>query len=251
LNTIEVGRVLNINGQLPISGNVLISGSDFIAINNTLGNGVIGVKNTGIVSINNLNNNGNVTISAGNGITIQTGPNNTITVTNTLANIFARPCVIRSTSSLVSIIYVSSAYQGTSWSPWGTNVKSFPECPTLFSNDEVELKEGIWALTLIAKTTGGLVTPPCSSCGMTLALVIEDTTTLEKINLQSFYPGLNAGFSTFGAFSDVYIVGQVTLDGYIAPPGTAYRFLVYFVTPGGEQIVWGFPMIQAQMVRIA
>lgn len=238
LDALKPQLVTNINGYvLPDANNNI----NFVAgpgIATRAAVGTLTINNTGIVSVNGLQQ-PNINVVQGVGIQV-TQNASVITVTNTFADIFEQPCVVQSTSSVGFTSYFAApiapppnpGYNPTNWSPFTANTKTYPSCPDVFSANSFFLPEGLWRVSLTSKVAASLATTPCRGCGFSYNIALQDQVTMQYYWIQNFNPSLDsqAGITTLGLLSEMFVSGEVLLNGYIIPPGREFTFIVYFYT---------------------
>lgn len=259
LDAIKPLLVRDINGVTPTAQNLDLVAGPGIAIGGGGSNGQVQVNNSGIVTVNGLNNNGAVTFVADPGITIQQTAPNIINVSNTFADIFQTPCTVRSSASVGGHVYfIATTPQPTFWTGFSfPNVKSDPSCPDIFFGNKYIQQEGIWTLQvniqLIVQFNQG-INPPFDPDGLGAAFSvgIQDDVTLETTWINSYYPTLAGPTDVigFGPSPQTFLVGQVTMNGYVIPVGRQFTFVVYYFNANGKFLTWS-NIAQVISVRIA
>jgi hypothetical protein len=252
LDALKPQLVTNINGYVFPDANNNINFLAGDGISTQVAVGTLRINNTGIISVNGLQV-PNVNIVAGVGIGVARN-DSVITITNTFADIFEQPCVVQSTSSVGLIFYSFGVSQNTGWSAFTPNIKTFPSCSALFSGQSFFLAEGIWRVSLTSNFIAAFQTANnCFGCGFSLSIGLEDQVTFEFYWIASFNPSMNTGTVTqIGLASQLFISGEVVLNGYVLPPGREFKFQVYFYTQafGMNNLLWTFTN-SVKAIRIA
>lgn len=256
LDALKPGLVTNINGQTPTDNNINVIGGDGIMVGAGSQTGTVQLNNTGVVTLNGLNDEGTVIIEAGPGTTVLVN-NNDIIVSNTFADIFETPCTVRSGATGFLVIYANQfifpfPWQPVQWTPFTANTKSDASCPEIFIGDTFTQPLGIWTVQLTAQFLGslGTGTVPGTATGSTLSFGLRNDATDEVTWIQSVYVTLLNNLDVFGSSSPMYIVGQVTMNGYIIPPGQTFTFAAYYNNADFVNMSFGF-FVQVTSIRIA
>jgi hypothetical protein len=256
LNNLKPLLVTNINGVVfpDVNNNIDFLGGAGIGTRAAVG--TLTINNTGIVSVNGLQV-PNVNVEAGVGIQV-TRNDSVITITNTFADIFQQPCIVQSTSSVGFITYFAAPlftglnYPG--WSAFTANTKSYPSCPDVFSVESFFQPEGLWRVSITSQIVAALTSSPCNFCGFSYTIGLQDQVTADIIWIRNFNPSLNSfdGITIIGTGSQIFISGEVLMNGYIIPPGREFKFIVYYYTQavGISNLAWTFTN-SVKAIRIA
>lgn len=258
LDAIKPLLVRDINGVTPMAQNLDLVAGPGIAIGASAG--TVSVNNTGVITVNGLNDDGGVTFVAGPGITIVETPPNIVNISNTFADIFETPCTVRSMASGSVIIYFNQivlpdASQPTQWTPFSSpNTKSNAICPEIFNGSTFTQPLGLWTVQLtvqiVASRSSGAV-PAFGTTGV-WAFGLKDDVTDEIKWLQSYYGTLVSNLDVLGVPPNPlqYLVGQVTMNGYVTPVGRTFTFVAYYENQDFVQMFTSM-IVQVTSIRIA
>jgi hypothetical protein len=249
ISALDATLIKSINGQSHVNNTMLVSAGSYMAMDDDPPAGRVIVNSTGIVSINGVNVNRTVNIVAGPGMDITTTAPDTITVTNTVANLFSTPCVMTTTAGTYGLygIFPSMYFNSitsSGWQPFSTTVKSYPSCPSPYSTftsyiwippyyyyrHRWQQPAGMWQVRIsIDYTAAQLETCNANTCGITWGVALRDTVTGDYMWFNSIYWNVGNQYTiNWGTFQ-----GQILMNGYVNPVGRYYEFVaVYSSTTG-------------------
>jgi len=254
IDALEPLIVKNINGITPSqpSGNIdIVAGDPYIRVTPSGAPAEVTIENLGVNSLNGVNLARGVSVIGGPGVTVSVVPPNNVEVTNTIADIFAPPCVVQAQASLFAN-YPFSTLTGASFAPWTPETKTFPSCPDIFSGTRIIQPEGLWTLTFTIEAVSGTIPIPATCtpiCAMSLSYGIQNNSTLDVSWVADFYPSFTQFIFQIGTTTQISIVGQVLMNGYVVTPGFLYDPVAFFESRIGVAVIWG-GVVTATATRI-
>jgi hypothetical protein len=268
ISALDATLIKSINGQLPTNNVMNISAvAPYMVMDQDAPLGRVLVNSTGIVSINGVNLNRSVTIVDGPGIDIVLTPPNTITLSNTIADLFSTPCIMTVEAQTLFFgdgifppMYFNS-YSPSGWQPFGVPTKTYPACPDVYSTftsfypappffyyrHRWQQPVGVWQVRLnIDYTAVQKAVCPAGTCGITWGFALRDMVTADFQWFDSIYWNVGgAFFSNAGSFQ-----GQLLMDGNVNPIGRYYEFVcIYFSTTGPFMNL--YQNVQVTSIRVA
>jgi hypothetical protein len=262
MTALDATLIKSINGQLPIANQMLLSpGGSYMAVADGAPGHVV-VSSKGVVTVNGVNLNRALSVVAGAGISVtQTAPN-IVNVSNTVADLFANPCIMTAVTALNPLILpmVLNTPNEDGWWDFTSITKSYPACPTGFSFTAQPFPfppfvywthywtqpAGMWQLRIsIQYVAAQLATcPALNGCGLTWAIGLRDTVTGASQYFDSTYFNVDLSYTTnAGTYQ-----AQMFMNGYTLPVGRQYKFFAYY---GGLFITYSiFEQVQLTAIRI-
>jgi hypothetical protein len=263
MTALDLTLIKSINGQLPINHQLLVSAGSYMKVTDYPLVGQVELGSLGIVTLNGVNLNRAANIVAGAGISVVNTPPNLINVSNTIADLFATPCVITvTTNPAVSPLSMQlNVRNEDGWVAFNTPVKSYPSCPQPFSSSQDSFwnpfcpclnyyyshyftqPAGMWQLRLTIGYTMGQIQncPTPTGCSLTWAVGMLDTVTGDFQYFDSTYINIGQGFTT----NSGYYQGQMFMNGYNIPVGRTFKFFAWY---GSNSPVFYLTVFSTQLV---
>ncbi len=245
MTALDLTLIKSINGQLPVNNQLLLNpGNAYIKV--TDGIGQVKVESTGIVTVNGVNLNRALTIAPGAGISVVQTPPNIVNISNTVADLFTAPCVISASTpgGFSNLPMLRNTQNEDGWQGFYAPVKSYPFCPQPFNSPFIVYFEplcgcflgyyvheftqpaGMWQLRLsIYYSVGQIQTCPSAiGCSLSWSVGIKNTVTNDSQYLDTTFWNIGGPYTTNTGFFQT----QVLMNGYTTPPGTKFRFWVFY-----------------------